>query len=83
MIELHDESPRFACLSIETTCCRFTGYTWVHKWCGLAAEKKLHFNFSENKAQIFALVWEVVSICKLLEEERTFQEQKVQEQVNQ
>jgi hypothetical protein len=49
----------------------------------LAAEKKLHFDFSENKAQIFALVWEIVSICKLLEEERTFQEQKVQEQVNQ
>jgi hypothetical protein len=49
----------------------------------LIAEKKLHSGFSENKAQIFALVWEVVSICKLLAEERNFQEQKVQEQVNQ
>jgi len=75
--------PGLLACPLETTCCRFTAYTWVHKWCGLAAEKKLQFDFSENKAQIFALVWEVVSIYKLLEEERTFQEQKVQEKVNQ
>jgi hypothetical protein len=47
--------PKFACLPIGTTCCKFTYYSSVHAWCALVAEKKLHSDFSENKAQIFTL----------------------------
>jgi hypothetical protein len=43
----------------------------------LVAEKKLHSNFSENKAQIFALVWELSAFANYWKKRRTSKSKKI------
>ena len=38
------------------------------------AEEKLHVDLREDKTRILSLIWEVISISKLLEEERKLEE---------